>query len=153
MYPELSFLYVSALNWLKRKTIWQNNKKTAREIHYKLWTNLPFATSISCLNLVFCIRQKGVVKFGMLKGTLSGLKYHILKLWPVPCFNSALWYWNRMRKMLKVVKKKEISTKKKKIPLKGSKFYQNGSFDFWTSCPKINCNSLSSLQSFTPSSK
>ena len=33
--------------------------------------------------------------------------------------------------------------------MKGSKFYQNGGFDFWPSCPKIKCNSLPSLQSYS----
>ena len=37
--------------------------------------------------------------------------------------------------------------------LKGSKPHQNGSFDFWTSCPNINYNPLPSLQSYISSSK
>ena len=54
--------------------------------------------------------------------------------------------------MLKVVeaKKHQLKEKKKRL-IKGSKFRQNGSFDFWTSCPKINCNPL--LSSGTSSSK
>ena len=40
---------------------------------------------------------------------------------------------------------KGISTKSKKRLIKSSKFYQNGSFDFWTSCPQINCNPLPCL--------
>ena len=37
---------------------------------------------------------------------------------------------------------------------KDLKFYQNGSFDFWVSCPKvINFNPLPSLQTCTSSSK
>ena len=92
--------------------------------------------------------------------TLSvSLKEHchalIFIFFNVACYNSALLFWNRMSKMRKVKKKKnkEISTKKKKILVKGLNVYQNGSFDFWTSCTKINCNPLPSLQSCTPSSK
>lgn len=48
--------------------------------------------------------------------------------------------------MLKVTKAKKMLAKKKKyILLKGSKRHQNGSLDFWTSCP--------SLQSSTSPSK
>ena len=60
--------------------------------------------------------------------------------------------------MLKVVKAKKYQLKGKMIYGYGYglKIYQNGSFDFWTFwtfCPKINRNPLSSLQSCTSSSK
>ena len=60
---------------------------------------------------------------------------------------------NRKRKMPKMGKRKEISTTTKKWQIKGLKFHQNGGFDFWTSCQKINCNPLPSLQSCTSTSK
>ena len=44
--------------------------------------------------------------FAFLKGTLSCLIYHILKVWPAAWWNSALLSCKRRRKMLKVVKAK-----------------------------------------------
>ena len=57
------------------------------------------------------------------------------------------------RNRLNVVKAKKYQLRGKKWLKKGSKFHQNGSFDFWTSCPKINRNPLLSLQSCTSTSK
>ena len=88
-------------------------------------------------------------RYAIFKGTLSCLKYHILKLWLIACCNSALLCWN-INIHLEEKKKNPL---RRKILVKGSKLYQNGCFDFFTSCPKINCNSLPSLQFCTPSSK
>ena len=55
--------------------------------------------------------------------------------------------------MLKVVNAKKHQLKGKKLLIKSWKFHQNGGFDFWTSCSKINYNPLPSLQSCTSFSK
>ena len=64
----------------------------------------------------------------------------------------ALLSGNRRKRTLKVAKAKKYQLRGK-MTNKGSKFHQNGSSDFWTSCPIINCNPLPSLQSCTSFSK
>ena len=47
----------------------------------------------------------------LFKGTLSRLKYHSLKLWPVACYNSAILSWNRIRKLNSEKKSLELIVK------------------------------------------
>ena len=81
----------------------ESEQNEMRSLQEKLesTTRLVFTLSQQLAELKEQVRLKLVL--GMtFKGTLSRLKYHILKVWPVASHNCALLSCNRKKKVLKV---------------------------------------------------
>ena len=127
---------LTALEMLERININKNNLAT-RTLRQKVemllfvWEITERYSSVQLLTI-------------LLKRTLSRMKYPIWWVW-LSC--------KRKQKVLRAVKAKKYSTKRKKLTNKRFKISPGWKF-WWAICPgKINCNPLPSVQSCTFTAK